>query len=84
MLTPKEVAALTGLSYRSVLRAIEDGELRAFRLRGRLRVDREDYMTWLQANVIEIHETKPATIRPLRAQRPRASLRALHESTLTE
>jgi excisionase family DNA binding protein len=87
MLTPREIAALTGLSYRSVLRAIEDGELRAFRLRGRLRVEHEAYAAWLEAN--QVSARTPANDYTLMAGRLRAqpkagSLRALHESTLTE
>lgn len=89
MLTPKEIAALTGLSYRSVLRAIEDGELRAFRLRGRLRVDHGDYEAWKEAHRVETDDCNTEWAElvvsgKLRAQPKRGSLRALHESTLTE
>jgi excisionase family DNA binding protein len=38
-LSPKQVAAALGLSRSAVYRLIEDGELRAYRVRGRLRVE---------------------------------------------
>jgi excisionase family DNA binding protein len=38
-LSPKEVAAAMGLSRSAVYRLIEDGELRAYKVRGRLRVE---------------------------------------------
>lgn len=81
MLTPREIAELCGLSYRSVLRAIEDGELRAFRLRGRLRVDNEDYVAWLEGARVTPTWHDPPTMQ-LRTQPIRASLRARHEADL--
>jgi excisionase family DNA binding protein len=38
-LSPKQVAAVLGLSRSAVYRLIEDGELRAYKVRGRLRVE---------------------------------------------
>lgn len=51
LLSPSEVADLTGLSKNSIYRAIEDGELRAFKLRSRLRVDPDDIHDWLERNI---------------------------------
>jgi excisionase family DNA binding protein len=59
-LTPKAIAELTGLNYRSVLREIEDGELAAYKLRGRLRVKVEDYEEWLSRNAVKpLKSAKP-------------------------
>jgi excisionase family DNA binding protein len=38
-LSPKQFAAALGLSRSAVYRLIEDGELRAYKVRGRLRVE---------------------------------------------
>lgn len=86
MLTPKEVAELTGLSYRSVLRAIEAGDLKAYRLRGRLRVEHEDYEAWLADNAVRPAQAGAASMqRAQRAATPvRGSLRARHVATLQQ
>lgn len=57
-LTPRQVAELTQLSYHSVLRAIKDGELRATRLRGKLRVRRLDLDAWADGQTVQPRETK--------------------------
>jgi excisionase family DNA binding protein len=46
-----EVAQATGLSDNAVYRAISDGELRASKLRGRLRVELADLDAWIESNV---------------------------------
>lgn len=50
MLSPAQVAELTGLSraaiYRAVYRAVEEGELPASKLRGRVRVEEADLAAW--------------------------------------
>lgn len=48
LLTPRQVSGLTQMSYHAVLRAINDGELVASRLRGRLRVRRVDFDAWVE------------------------------------
>lgn len=53
MLTPREIATRCQLNYRTVLRAIEAGELPASRLRGRLRVSEEDFAEWISRNRVE-------------------------------
>ena len=45
--------ALCGLSRKAVYRAIERGELKAFRLCSRLRIDPDAVEAWLEANVVE-------------------------------
>ena len=47
-----EVAEATGLSSNAVYRAIAAGELRASKLRRRLRVQRADLEAWIDANVV--------------------------------
>jgi excisionase family DNA binding protein len=64
LLSPEQVATACGLSRRAVYRAIDRGELRAFRLCSRLRIRPEDVEAWVQANQIE-----PAT-RAVRLVRP--------------
>jgi len=52
LLCPRDIAERTGLSYHAVLRAIHRGELRAFRLCGRIRVRPSDVLTWMEQNRI--------------------------------
>lgn len=47
-----EVAEATGLSSNAVYRAIAAGELRASKLRRRLRVQAADLDAWIDANVV--------------------------------
>lgn len=53
LLSPEEVARACGLSRRAVYRAIERGELPAFRLCSRLRIRQEDVDAWMRANRVE-------------------------------
>lgn len=46
MLSPAQVAELTGLSRAAIYRAVEEGELRASKLRGRIRVDEAELAAW--------------------------------------
>jgi excisionase family DNA binding protein len=52
LLTVGEVAEATGLSSNAVYRAIAAGELRASKLRGRLRVQLADLDVWIDSNVV--------------------------------
>lgn len=52
-LSPAEVAAQTGLSRSVIYRLIEDGELRAYKTRGRLRVEAEDLAAFRERNRVE-------------------------------
>lgn len=52
LLTVSEVAEATGLSSNAVYRAIAAGELRASKLRRRLRVQQVDLEAWIDANVV--------------------------------
>lgn len=52
LLSPEEVAGAVGLTVRSIYKAVREGELPAFKLRGRLRIRQEDVEAWLdQARV---------------------------------
>ncbi len=75
MLTPKQVAAECGLGVRAIYGAIKRGELPAYRLCGRLRIDLDDFKAWKAEN-----EAKPRpTVKPSQRRRaaPKNSLRAL-------
>lgn len=52
LLTVGEVAKLAHLSTKAVYRAIQDGELAAAKLRGRLRIRRCDFDAWVATNMI--------------------------------
>jgi excisionase family DNA binding protein len=52
LLSVAEVAETTGLSESAVYRAIAVGELRASKLRGRLRVRLSDLESWIESNLV--------------------------------
>ena len=52
LFTVGDVAEITGLSPNAVYRAIAAGELRASKLRGRLRVQLADLDAWIESNVV--------------------------------
>ena len=52
LLCPRDVARRTGLSYHAVLRTIHRGELRAFRICGRIRVRPADVDAWIEASPV--------------------------------
>ena len=52
LLTAERVAELTGLSRRSVYRAVDSGELDAYRLRGRVRIPEAALESWLEAHLV--------------------------------
>ena len=49
-LSPREVAAAIGLSRSAVYRLIEDGELAAYKVRGRLRVEPGEVRAFKERN----------------------------------
>ncbi len=67
LLSPDDVACRCGLSRKAVYRAIERGELQAFRLCSRLRIDPSAVDTWLEANIVE--HNRPGSMAPLPARR---------------
>lgn len=77
LLSPEEVACRCGLSRKAVYRAIERGELQAFRLCSRLRIDPIAVDAWLEANIVE-HNRPAPTPRPAPPRLPApAGLRRL-------
>lgn len=81
LLTVSEVAEGTGLSSNAVYRAIAVGELRASKLRGRLRVQLADLDTWIDSNVVCARATDdPAPVGLLHAGRNARGLRELLEA----
>jgi excisionase family DNA binding protein len=73
MLTVPEVAAACQISQSSVRRAIADGELRAVKLRSRVRIPREAFDAWLSQHQRPPSGTRrpPAPPRPARRTKPR-------------
>ena len=66
LLSVSEVAELTGLSESVLYRAVAAGELRASKLRGRLRVRFVDLEVWIESNLV-----RPDPPRRLRRTTPR-------------
>jgi excisionase family DNA binding protein len=62
LLSPEDVARSCSLSRKAVYRAIERGELRAFRLCSRLRIEPDDVDAWLNSSVVTPHEAVHETI----------------------
>jgi excisionase family DNA binding protein len=82
LLTVSEVAEATGLSSNAVYRAISDGQLRASKLRGRLRVQLADLDAWIDSNLVTTRgmpTTPPAPARPLGRNGPGRGLLELLE-----
>jgi excisionase family DNA binding protein len=52
LLSPQQIRDLTGLHEEVIRRAIRDGELRASKLRGKLRVRPQDYDAWIDQNAV--------------------------------
>ena len=83
LLTVSELAELTGLSTNAVYRAIAGGELRASKLRGRLRVQLADLDAWIDSNVVCARGVDDASAVPtelFRAGRVGRGLRELLEA----
>lgn len=73
LMSPQEVAEVTGVSYDSVLRAIRAGRLRAFKLCGKIRVRVDDFERWAFADPIQpARRAAPPNVEPLRPRRPPA------------
>lgn len=82
LLTVSEVAEATGLSSNAVYRAIAAGELRASKLRGRLRVKLADLDAWIDSNLVMSRGggEPPEPARPLGRSGPGRGLRELLEA----
>jgi excisionase family DNA binding protein len=83
LLTVSEVAEATGLSPNAIYRAIWDCELRASKLRGRLRVQLADLDAWIDSNLVTTRgtpEEPPAPARPPTRNGPGRGLLELLEA----
>ena len=49
----REAATLLGMHWKVLRRAIEDGELRAYKLRSRIRIRRADLDEWVESNRVK-------------------------------
>lgn len=76
LMSPQSIAQLTGLSYDTVRRAILRGELRGFKLGGKLRVRESEYERWAYAQPVR---PVPRIERPAR-RTPVRSLPSAHGS----
>ena len=79
--TPEQVAQRTGLSRKAIYRAIERGELTAYRLCGRLRIHLDDEQQWIEHNRVKpaVSDVPDLDRRP-RPAAPTHSLRHLLEA----
>jgi len=68
MLSPADVAELPGLSRSAIYRAIEDGDLVASKLRGRIRIDRAEVDAWKERSRVRPHPVSAAYEPPLRSR----------------
>ena len=83
LLTVSQVAEATSLSPNAIYRAIRNGELRASKLRGRLRVQLTDLDAWINSNLVTtraIPEEAPAPARPPERNGPGRGLLELLEA----
>jgi excisionase family DNA binding protein len=62
LLSPEDVALRFGLSRKAVYRAVARGELRAARIRSRLRIDPGDLEAWFQANLVDPMDPPTPTV----------------------
>ena len=83
LLTVSQVAEATSLSPNAIYRAIRNDELRASKLRGRLRVQLADLDTWVDSNLVTTRGTQeepPPPARPPGRNGPGRGLRELLEA----
>lgn len=59
-LSPRQVAITLGLSRSAVYRLIEDGELQAYKVRGRLRIEPREVHALRQRNRVQPSTRRPA------------------------
>lgn len=65
------------LSRKAIYRAIESGELLAFRVRGRLRVSEEEFRRWMTADPISSAPPEPPQRTPAHKPAPAGSFRSV-------
>ncbi len=85
LLDVRSVARATGFSEMAIYRAVSSGELRASKLRGRIRIRPRDIDAWIDANLMDVPAPIPEAP-SVRAHAPHVDqegrgLRALLESS---
>jgi len=76
-LTVAEIAARTGLSRSAVYRAVDDGELEAHKIRGRVKVRVAAYEAWLESCQVRRERRGPRSFeRAMPARRPSGTFAA--------
>jgi excisionase family DNA binding protein len=68
LLSPQDIAALTGMGYDSVLREIRSGRLRAARVGKGYRVEVDWYRAWLEGRVVT--PARAPVVAPVRSRVP--------------
>src|SRR4051812_13634020 len=81
LLTPQQVADVSGFGVAAIYRAVQRGELRAHRLCGRLRIAPQALSEWLEASAVEARPARASERHEIVASAPsRGRLRPLHET----
>lgn len=71
LLSVRRVAELADLSEMAIYRAIKAGELRASRLRGKLRIRSQDFERWVDENAVQVPRSNDRKIvLPPRSAKP--------------
>jgi excisionase family DNA binding protein len=76
-LSPDDCARRSMLSRKAIYRAIEGGELGAFRVRGRLRIPEEEFRRWMTADPVRGVPQGAAVPEPSRRPAPEDSFRSV-------
>lgn len=77
LLSPREVAEYTGLNYRTILRAIEAGDLPAFRFGSKLRINRFEMYDWIAGKRLPAKQREERKRMAPLSQKEVGSLKAL-------
>lgn len=83
-LTVREVAASVGLSYHAVLRAVHRGEVRAYKMCGRVRFRKEDVLAWIEACQVELETPASGPASPPPERGSKEALRELERRFFAE
>jgi excisionase family DNA binding protein len=76
-LSPDECAQRAMLSRKVIYRAIEGGELLAFRVRARLRIPEEEFSRWMTADPVSRGQQIPRERTPTRSPTREGSFRSV-------
>ncbi len=77
MLSPADIAERTGLSRAAIYRAIEDGDLLASKLRGRIRVEEAELAAWAERSRVK-PRTRLSAYEPPIPDRPSPRASSFH------